>query len=491
MSPDAPPDESAPDSVEEPHDSTAEPTDSTGHLSVWGTVVASVRGDRIDLTRAPLGRAVILLAIPMVLEMVMESIFAVVDIFFVSRLGADPVAAVALTESLMTLVYTVGIGLGIGATAMVARRIGEGDPDQASHTAAQAFLLGLIVAATIGVFGFFTAESLLGLMGGEPSTVASGKGYARIMLAGNATVLLIFLLNAIFRGAGDAAIAMRVLWLANAINIVLDPCLIFGLGPFPELGVTGAAVATNTGRGVAVLFQLWILFRGSGRIHVRLSHLRLSPSLMARVARLSATGTFQVFVGTASWIGLIRILAEFGPEALAGYAIGIRIILLAILPSWGMSNAAATLVGQALGAQDPDRAERAVWMAARVNLYFLGGLGLIFILFAGPITSMFGADPVTIGYAKSTLRIVSLGFFFYAYGMVLTAAFNGAGDTWTPTYLNILCFWMWEIPLAWVLARTFGVGPNGVSWAIMIAFSTLAVVAAMMFKRGTWKGTVV
>ncbi len=459
--------------------------------TLWQTVLAAIRGDRVDLTKAPLSRAVILLAIPMVLEMVMESVFAVVDIFFVSRLGADHVAAVALTESLMTMVYTVGIGLGIGATAMVARRIGEGDPEAASHTGAQAFLLGLIIAGVLGVIGFFQADNLLALMGGEDSTVEVGSGYARIMLAGNATVLLIFLLNAVFRGAGDAAIAMRVLWLANAINIVLDPCLIFGLGPFPELGVTGAAVATNTGRGVAVLFQLWVLLRGNGRLRMRPGHLRFSPGLMARVARLSATGTFQVFVGTASWIGLIRILAEFGPEALAGYAIGIRIILLAILPSWGLSNAAATLVGQSLGANKPDRAERAVWMACKVNLVFLGTLGIIFIVLAGPIAGLFGGDELTRAYATNTLRIVSAGFFFYAYGMVLTQSFNGAGDTWTPTYLNIACFWCWEIPLAWVLAREFGMGPEGVALAITIAFSSLAVMAGLVFRRGKWKAKVV
>ena len=470
-----------------PHvsDGAAAPAPTT----VWETVRASIRGDRIDLTSAPLGRAVILLAIPMVLEMVMESVFAVVDIFFVSRLGEDAVASVALTESLMALVYTLGIGLGIGATAMVARRIGEKDAEAASHTAAQALLLGLLVAAAIGLVGFFQAERLLELMGGEPATVATGRNYTRVMLTGNATVLLVFLLNAVFRGAGDAAIAMRVLWLANLINIVLDPCLIFGLGPFPELGVTGAAVATNIGRGTAVLFQVWILLSGRGRIHVLPRHLALAPGLMARVLRLSGTGTFQVFVGTASWIGLIRILAEFGPEALAGYAIGIRIILLAILPSWGLSNAASTLVGQALGAGDPERAERAVWIACRVNLVFLGGLGAIFLVFAGPIAALFGGEAVTLGYARDTLRIVSAGFFFYAYGMVLTASFNGAGDTWTPTYLNILCFWLWEIPLAWVLAHMLGWGPHGVAWSITIAFSTLAVVAAVVFRRGTWKDT--
>lgn len=454
---------------------------------LWATVVASVKRGHYDLTRIPIRQAILLLAVPMFLEMVMESIFAVVDIFFVSRLGAAAVMAVGITESLMTIVFTVAIGLSIGVTAMVARRIGEGDSEGASRTAGQAIVLGAIIAAIIAVVGVTQADRLLALMGAEQEAIDIGVGYTRVMMGGNIVILLLFLLNAAFRGAGDAAIAMRVLWLGNAINIVLDPCLIFGLGPFPELGVTGAAVATNIGRGTAVLFQLWVLFGGHERLRVSRRHLRWDGSLLARLFKLSGTGMFQTFVGTASWVALIRILAEFGAEAVAGYTIGIRVILLAILPAWGLSNAAATLVGQGLGSGQPDRAEESAWLAARFNLFFLGALGVVFVAFAPGIVSLFGGDELTRSYAVDTLRVVSLGFFFYAYGMVLTAAFNGAGDAWTPTWINIGCFWMFEIPLAWVLAHELGLGPRGVWIAITIAFSSVAVVSWFLFRRGTWK----
>jgi putative MATE family efflux protein len=457
----------------------------------WQTVRTALRGSTADLTELPLRRAIVLLAIPMVLEMVMESVFAVVDIAYVSRLGDEQAATVGITESLMSLVYTAAVGLGIGATAMVSRRIGEGDREQAAHTAAQAILLGSGVAVLIGVLGALNAERILLLMGAESGLIEVGRNYATIMMGGNATVLLLFLLNAVFRGTGDAHLAMRMLWLANGINLVLDPCLIFGLGPFPELGVTGAAVATNVGRGTAVLVQLYVLMRGTNRIRVRLHHFRLDLPILARLVRLSGTGTFQTFISTASWIGLIRILAGFGSEALAGYTIGIRIILFAILPAWGVANAAATLVGQSLGAGKPDRAERAVWMAARFNVALLGSLGVIFIVGAGPIIGLFGGDELTQTYAVDTLRIVSAGFFFYAVGMVVTNSFNGAGDTWTPTWINILCFWLLEIPLAFFLAYGVGLGPRGVWLAITVAFSTLAVVSAAIFRRGGWKTKVV
>ncbi len=447
----------------------------------------AVRGTDHDYTQGAIGRAIVLLAIPMVLEMVMESIFAVVDVFFVSTLGADAVATVGLTESLMTLVYTVAIGLSIGVTAMVARRIGEKDPERAARTAVQAIALGLGIAAVIGVAGALSAPSLLRLMGASAGVVETGKTYTAIMLGGNATVLLIFLINAIFRGAGDAAVAMRVLWVANSINIVLDPCLILGLGPFPELGVTGAAVATNIGRGTGVLYQLWILWRRDGRVRVRPEHLRLDLGTMAQLVRLSGTGTFQVLVGMASWIGLVRVLASFGSEALAGYTIGVRVILFALLPSWGLSNAAATMVGQGLGAQKPDRAERAVWLAGYYNMLFLGTVGLLFFVFAGPLVRIFTPEPEIQRHAIACLRIVSVGFPFYAYGMVLTQSFNGAGDTWTPTVLNLVCFWLWEIPLAFTLAIVLDRGPSGVFIAMAVAFSTLAVLSAIVFRRGTWK----
>jgi MATE family, multidrug efflux pump len=312
-------------------------------------------------------------------------------------------------------------------------------------------------------------------------------GFTRVMLAGNASVVMLFMINAIFRGAGDAAIAMRVLWFANAINILLGPCLIFGLGPFPKMGIVGAAVATNIGRGTGALYAFSRLIRKGGRFDIRRSHFHLEPVIMARLVRISSTGTFQVFIGMASWIGLVRIISSFGTDALAGYIIGIRVVLFALLPSFGMSNAAATMVGQALGAKKPERAERAVWKAGFYNLIFLGSVGLIFVLFARQIVGLFTHDPNVVPYGVDCLRIVAYGFLFYAYGMVLTQSFNGAGDTWTPTWLNLFVFWLWEIPLAYVLAKVLGWGPRGVFVAITVAFSTLAVASALLFRRGRWK----
>ncbi len=454
---------------------------------LWPALMEAVRGSRQDYTAGPIGRAVLLLAVPMVLETAMESVFAVVDVFFVSRLGAEAVATVGLTESMLTLIYTVAMGLSIGVTAMVSRRIGEKDPDGAAATAVQGLVLGLAVATVLGVFGAIYAPTLLGLMGAGPEIIGPGTGYTRIMLGGNATVLLLFMINAVFRGAGDAAIAMRVLWLANGINIFLDPMLIFGVGPFPELGIEGAAVATNIGRGTAVVFQFYLLAHPHGRIRIHARHVAIKLGVMWRLIRLSGSGTFQVFIGMASWVGLIRILAGFGSEALAGYTIGIRLIIFALLPSWGMSNAAATMVGQALGAGKPDRAERAVWIAGKLNVVFLGTVGLIFIVFAPAIVSIFTQEVEPAYYAVQCLRIVSLGFPFYAYGMVLTQSFNGAGDTWTPTYINLFCFWLFELPAAYVMAHVLGWGPKGVFIALTVAFSSLAVVSAIIFRRGRWK----
>jgi putative MATE family efflux protein len=314
-----------------------------------------------------------------------------------------------------------------------------------------------------------------------------GANYARVMLGGNVVILLLFLINAIFRGAGDAAIAMRVLWLANSINIVLGPCLILGVGPFPRLGVTGAAIATTIGRGTGVLYQLYRLWRGDGRVAIRRAQLKLQPAVMRTMLRLSGTGTLQVFIGMASWIGLVRIVSSFGSDAVAGYTIAIRIIVFALLPSWGLANAAATLVGQGLGAGKPERAERAVWLAGFYNMLFLGTVGALFVAFAGPIVSVFTRDPAVAPLAEMCLRTISYGFLFYAYGMVITQSFNGAGDTWTPTWINLGCFWLWEIPLAYQLARHGGLGPRGVALAVTIAFSTVAVVSAVIFRRGRWK----
>ena len=455
--------------------------------SLWSAVKESIRGSHRDYTRGPIGRAILLLAVPMVLEMIMESVFAVVDIFWVSHLGTDAAATVGLTESLMTLVYALAIGLSIGAMAMIARRIGEKNPDGAARAAVQAIALAVIVSIVIGAIGAPLAPKLLALMGGSPWVIEHGSAFTRVMLACNISVVMLFMINAIFRGAGDAAIAMRTLWLANWINILLGPCLIFGLGPFPKLGIVGAAIATSIGRGTGAIFALIKLFRSGGRFEIKREHLRIEPSVIGRLIRLSATGTFQVFIGMASWIGLVRIISSFGSNAVAGYTFGIRVILFALLPSWGMANAAATMVGQALGAKDPERAERAVWKAGFYNMIFLGVVGLLFIFFAPQIIWFYTDDPNVAHYGVDCLRIVAYGFLFYAYGMVLGQSFNGAGDTWTPTIINLFVFWLWEIPLAYVLSVKAGMGPRGVFVAMMVAFSTLAVVSAAVFRLGRWK----
>src|SRR5687767_6795723 len=455
--------------------------------SVWSTLREAIRGSHQDYTEAPIGRAVVLLAVPMVLEMMMESIFLVVDVFFVGKLGADAITTVGVTESLMTIIYAAAIGLSIGATATVARRIGERDPEGAAHAGAQAILIGVAFGIVIGIAGAILAPQLLAAMGASDEVVRTGSTFARIMLGTSGNVLLLFLINAVFRGAGDAAIAMRVLWFANAINIVLGPCLIFGIGPFPEMGVTGAAVGTSVGRGCGVLFQLYHLTRPGGRIRIRMPHLRLDRAVMRVILRISGTATFQNFVGMASWVGLVRILTGFGSAAVAGNTIGIRIILFALLPSFGVSNAAATLVGQNLGAGKPDRAEAAAWKAGLYNTFCLAAVGAVFLLFAPQLIAIFTSDPEVAPYGVRCLRIVAAGFLFYGYGMVLTAAFNGAGDPWTPTWIFLGCLWLWEIPLAWALAYPLGFGPTGVFIAVSVAFSTLALVSAWLFSKGSWK----
>lgn len=460
---------------------------SPSEQGVWSTLKEAVRGSHLDYTEAPIGRAVILLAVPMVLEMLMESVFAVVDIFFVGRLGADAVATVGLTESLMFTVYALAIGISIGASATVARRIGEKDPHRAAVAAVQAIWLGVGVAVVLGIIGATFGPSLIAAMGASDAVLATGSMFSRVMLGGCGTVTLLFLINSIFRGAGDAAIAMRVLWFANTINVVLGPCLIFGLGPFPEMGVTGAATATTIGRGCGVLYQLYHLTRAGGRLRVTRAHLRLDADSMRSILRISSTATFQNFVGTASWMGLIRILSGFGSAAVAGNTIGIRIVLFALLPSFGVSNAAATLVGQNLGAGRPDRAEAAAWKAGLYNTICLGAVGICFLAFAPFLIGIFTTDVQVARYGVRCLRIVAAGFFFYGYGMVLTQAFNGAGDTRTPTWINLFCLWLWEIPLAWGLAYPAGLGPTGVFIAVSVAFSTLALVSAWMFSKGTWK----
>jgi putative MATE family efflux protein len=453
----------------------------------WSSIREALRGTRQDFTEVPIRRAILLLAVPMILEMSMESLFVVVDIFWVSRLGAEAVASVGLTEAMLTLIYTVALGLSIGATATVARRIGEKDPERAARSAVQVIVLGFALALPIGLVGALFAPRLLGLMGAANEVIACGHGYTAVMLGGNATVLLLFLGNAVFRGAGDAAIAMRVLWLANGLNILLGPCFIFGLGPFPELGVTGAAVATNIGRGTGVVYLFFRLWRGGTHIRVERRHLRIEPHTMATLVRLSGAGMFQTLIGMTSWLALIRVISSFGSAALAGYTIGIRIIIFALLPSWGLSNAAATLVGQNLGAGKPERAEKAVWQAGFYNLLFLGVIGTAFVAFARPIIYTFTRDIDVVPNGVSCLRTVSLGFLFFAYGMVMSQAFNGAGDVWTPTMINLFCFWLWQLPLAYTLAHLLQRGPSGVFAAITIAWSTYAVVSAVIFRRGRWK----
>ena len=469
---------------------TAEPVSvpPQGGRSLWSTVREAMAGaEGKDFTEGPIRSALLLLAIPMVLEVALESVFAVVNVFWVNRLGASAVAIVGLTEAMLSTIYALGMGLGIGATAMVARRIGEKNPAEASRAAVQAILLGVMVSIPIAVLGAAFAPQLLALMGADPTIVEQGKGFTRIMFLGNASILLLFLINAIFRGAGDAAVAMRCLWIANLANLILDPVLIFGLGPFPEMGVEGAAVATTVGRGVGVLYQFYRLAGKDRRFVIERRHLIVDLPLMGKLIRLSTTGIFQILIGTTSWIGLVRIIATFGATAVAGYTIAIRVILFALLPSWGLSNAAATMVGQSLGAKKPERAEESVWRASFLNLCFLGGLALIFLVAAPWIVRIFTTDPEVSRHAVLALRIVSVGFPFYAYGMVISNAFNGAGDTTTPTLLNVVCVWLWEIPLAYVLAKPVGLGPTGAFIAVTIAFSTLAVVSALLFRRGKWK----
>lgn len=457
------------------------------HLSFWQVVRLSLKGQHLDYTSVPLNRAVLLLAVPMVLEMIMESLFAVVDVFWVSRLGSDAVAVVGLTESVMTLIYAVAIGISIAATAIVARRIGEKDPERAAQAAGQIILLGVTASTVMGmVMGYF-ASDILRLMGASESIVSLGTDFARVMLGCNVTVFMIFLINAIFRGAGDAVLAMRTLWLANALNIVLGPFFIFGWGPFPELGVTGAAVATNIGRGVGVLYQLWHLAGYHSRVRVRLRHLKPVLTDLRAIMSTASNGIAQLLIGTTSWVGLFKILAAFGSTALAGYTIAMRVVMFALMPAWGLANAGATLVGQNLGAGKPERAEEAIRIAARFNVIFLGVVGLIFVLFAGPIVRMFTSDPPVLEHGIRSLWIVSLAFPLYAAGMCLEAAFNGAGDTWTPTRLNFFCFWLFQIPLAWLLAEFFRLGPLGVFIAVPVGFSVLAVWSAVLFRRGGWK----
>jgi putative MATE family efflux protein len=454
----------------------------------WASFVSeSLHDNDEDFTTGPIGRALGLLAIPMMLEMAMESIFAVVDIAFVSRLGTDAVAAVGITEALITVLYGIAIGLGMGLTAMVARRIGEKDAEAAAKATGQSVWIGAILSIVIGITGVAYARELLEIMGASDSVIEQGYGFTATLLGGSFSIIYLFLLNAAFRGAGDATVALRSLWVANGINIVLDPCFIFGLGPFPELGVTGAAVATTIGRSIGVFYQLWYLMGGRGRIAFKLRHLHLIPALSARLIRISIGGIAQFLIATASWIGVMRIVAIYGSAAIAAYTIALRMMEFTFLPAWGLGNAAATLVGQNLGAKQPDRAELSAWQAAKHNAIFMAIAGALLLVFAQGITGLFTDEPDVLRWGTSCLRILGIGFPMYAVGMVTIQAMNGAGDTRTPAILNVICFWLVQIPLAFVLATNTALELNGAFIAIVVSESLLTVLGVIVFRRGNWK----
>jgi putative MATE family efflux protein len=470
------------------HDPASAAHDDAQTGGLWSTLrLAFVGSTRQDFTRGSIGRAILLLAVPMVLETLMESLFGIVNAFWVSRLGQDALATVGLTESMLTVVFSICIGLSMGTTAMIARRTGEKNNEAAGDAAAQSILLGISISVLIGAFGFMLAPQLLRAMGASASVIQTGAGYPRIIYGANVVIMLLFLNNAIFRGSGDASIAMRALWLGNAINLVLDPCFIFGVAFFPRMGVTGSAVATTIGRGTAVLFQFWVLMRGRSRVRVRFEQFRPKLDLMLRLMRVSLGGMFQFLIATASWVAIVRLVSAFGSAAVAGYTVALRIIVVAILPSWGMSNAAATLVGQNLGAGQPERAETSVWKTGFVNMIFLACVTLVFLLFAEQLVGIFTRDPAIMPYAVDCLRYISYGYVFYAWGMVISNSFNGAGDTYTPTLINLFCFWLFQIPLAYFLARHTALGARGIFLAILISESVLAVVSVIVFTRGRWK----
>ncbi|MBT2160764.1 MATE family efflux transporter [Zobellia barbeyronii] len=449
--------------------------------------IVAVTGKETEFTTGSIRKAIFMLSIPMILEMMMESIFAIVDIAYVSQVSVNAVATIGLTESVVTLVYAVAIGLSMAATAIVARRIGAKDVKGAQEAAVQAIALGVLVSIIVGVFGFLYAEDILALMGAEPDLIAEGSGYTKLLLGGNITILLLFLINAIFRGAGDASVAMWALVLSNGLNIILDPIFIFGWGPIPEYGVMGAAIATNIGRGTAVLFQLAVLFFGWSRIQIGFKDMVIRFSVMLNLIKVSLGGIAQFLIGTSSWVFLMRMMSEFGSEVLAGYTIAIRVMLFTLMPSWGMSNAAATLVGQNLGAQQPDRAETSVWKTGKYNAYFMGAVSLIYLFFAYDIVGWFSANPVVVENGGLCLQIIAVGYIFYAYGMVVTQAFNGAGDTGTPTKINLIAFWLFQLPFAYLMAITLNLGAMGVFIAITAAEVLLAIISMIWFKKGNWK----
>ena len=422
----------------------------------------------------------------MMLEMSMESVFAVVDIAFVSRLGTDAIAAVGITEALITVLYAVAVGLGMGVTAMVSRRIGAREREAAARVTGQAIWIGAALSLLIGIPGAIYAGDMLRLMGASHGVIETGTGFAAVLLGGSASIIFLFLLNAAFRGAGDASAALRALWLANGLNIVLDPCLIFGLGPFPEMGVTGAAVATTIGRSIGVVYQLWYLFDGRGRLEFHLRNIRIAPKVLLRMLIISTGGIGQFLIATSSWIIIMRIVAIYGSTAVAAYTIGLRMFEFIWLPSWGLGNAAATLVGQNLGAQRPDRAEQSTWRAVRYNAIFMTTIGVLLVMLAPVIAGLFSSDAEVLRYGISCLRILAVGIPMYAVGMIITQALNGAGDTTTPTVINFVSFWILQIPLAYWLATSVINGPSGVFFAIVVSESLVTILSVIIFRRGNW-----
>ena len=454
----------------------------------WPSVKRSLSGEHIDFTTGSLRMAIVLLAIPMVLELSMESLFAIIDIFWVGKLGSAATAAVGLTESVMTLFYAVAIGISMSVTAMVSRRVGEKDFVGGAKVGAQAVYIAFVVGVLTGIPCILYADRVLGLMGGDAEVIAMGTGYLRITMGANVIVLLLFLINAIFRGAGDAALAMRTLILGNCINIVLDPVFIFGLGPIPAMGVTGAAVATLTGRTIAVCYQFYALKKGS-RLPMAGGAWKPDLRLMGRLLKLSVGGVAQFAIATSSWVVMMRLMARFGNEALAGYTFAIRIIIFTLLPAWGMGNAAATLVGQNLGAGQPERAEKSVYLTGCYNMAFLCVVSVVFIFFGEVLMRVFTRETEVIRVGTDCLRVLGFGYVLYGWGMVLVQSFNGAGDTMTPTWLNLFTFWAFQIPLAWFL--TGKIGHAGVYWAVMCADVLLFFLVLPLFRRGKWKAKIV
>ncbi len=448
---------------------------------------AAIRGSETNFTSGSIRKAIFLLSVPMILEMVMESLFAVVDIFFVGKIGTDAVATVGLTESVLTIIYSVAIGLSMATTALVARRVGEKRYHKAADAAFQAILVAAILSLLIALTGSFFPREILRLMGGEEVLVQQGYGYTRIMFAGNISIMLLFLINGIFRGAGNASLAMQSLWLANGLNIILDPLFIFGWGPIPAFGVAGAAIATTIGRSTGVLFQVFHLLNGKGVIKIGYHNMVVRAKTLLNILKISSGTMGQFLVESASWIFLVRIISLFGSEALAGYTIAIRIIIFSILPSWGLGNAAATLVGQNLGANQPERAEESVWKTAFYNLLFLVLLSVVFYVGAEVFVGFFSQEPAVVAHGVQSLRVICLGYAFISYGMVIEQSFNGAGDTRTPLLINLGCYWLLQIPLAYVLAVSLQWGPYGVYIAIAVSFSVAALVSVLLFRRGRWK----